>query len=439
MADLSHEQIVDYLRSTFSSFPDKRIGQNLTYSMQDIVCSAFSVFFTQSPSFLAYQNAMQKQQGHNNGASLFNIEKIPSDNHIRDILDPVPPSCVFPVFDHIVDNLNQAGLLDNFRSFSNNLVCAMDGTTFFSSKTIHCDNCNVTNHKNGTQTYSHSVITPVLVKPGSNKVISLTPEFIVPQDGHAKQDCENAAAKRWLNQYGPLLKQLGTTILGDDLYCKQPVCQRINDQGLDFILVCKPDSHPTMYQWIDEMHAMGHVQTVIKKKWNGKIHLTYTYRFVNQVPLKDGDDAMFVNWCQLIITGPNGKIRYKNSFATNFELKKSNVKAIVADGRARWKVENENNNVLKNNGYNLSHNFGHGKQFLSMTLLSLNLLAFLVHTVLDLVDQKYIAIRRDLSSRKTFFDDIRALTKYIHFDSWNHLLDFMIKGLELNHKIPPDT
>ena len=276
----------------------------------------------------------------------------------------------------------------------------------------------------------------MLVAPGNNKAISLPPEFIVPQDGHNKQDCENAAAKRWITQYAPIYKKLGITVLGDDLYCKQPICTLTLENELDFILVCKPDSHKTLYQWLEEMEALQAIETVVEKRWTGKTHHIDTYRFINQVPLRDGEDALQVNWCELTTRLPDGKILYKNSFVTNFTISKSNVKLIVADGRARWKIENENNNILKTKGYHLEHNFGHGKKHLSTLLLTFNLLAFLFHTTLQMMDEKYQQIRDDLPTRKTFFDDVRALTRYMCFDSWDALLTFMMEGLELE---VPDT
>ena len=130
---------------------------------------------------------------------------------------------------------------------------------------------------------------------------------------------------------------------------------------------------------------------------------------------------------------------YKNAFATNFEITEKNVIEIVADGRARWKIENENNNVLKTKGYHLEHNFGHGKKNLSALLMTFNLLAFLIHTVLDLMDEKYKLIRKTLPTRKTFFQDIRALTRYIWFDNWNQLMIFMLRGLKLKIPIEPEV
>lgn len=429
--------MVESLKLSIQLFPDKRTGSNKKYSFEDVGLGAFSLFFTQSPSFLVFQEAMQKKKGCNNAQSLFGVGQIPSDNHIRDLMDEVTPSYVFPVFGYIIDNLKSMGYLETFRSYSGNLLCALDGTQYFCSKKIHCQNCNTKEHKNGTTTYYHTAITPVFVCTGKDQVVSLPPEFITPQDGNIKQDCENAAAKRWLNQYAPVYKKWGVTILGDDLYCKQPITSLIHEQGLSFILVCKPDSHKTLYQWIEELQAIGDVQTVVQKSWTGKTHQIDTYRFVNGVPIRDSEDAQDVNWCELTSTQTDGKILYRNAFVTDFEISKDNVKQIVIDGRSRWKIENENNNILKNRGYHLDHNFGHGKKYLSQVLLTLNILAFLFHTVLEMVDQKYKLVRSELPTRKTFFDDIRALTRYIYFKNWESLLVFMIKGLELD--VPPDT
>ena len=140
-----------------------------------------------------------------------------------------------------------------------------------------------------------------------------------------------------------------------------------------------------------------------------------------------------VNWCEITITREDTEEQlYKNAFITDFEIAETNVEAIVRDGRARWKVENENNNVLKTKGYHLEHNFGHGSQQLASVLLSLNLLAFLFHTVLDLVDERYRAIRTELGKRSTFFQDVEALLRYLPFNTWEEVLIFMFNGLELN-------
>jgi hypothetical protein len=137
------------------------------------------------------------------------------------------------------------------------------------------------------------------------------------------------------------------------------------------------------------------------------------------------------------MTQPDGRVTYKNAFITNVHLTDGNVADVVNAGRTRWKVENENNNTLKTKGYNLEHNFGHGQQHLAALLATLNIMSLLIHTLLELFDEKYQLLRAKLPTRKTFFDDLRALTRYLYFESWEHLFTFMIEGLELDP--PPNT
>lgn len=425
--------VVDSFRASLSSLPDKRTGKNIRYEMLDAGLSAFSVFFTQTPSFLANQRKMAKTKGRNNAQSLFGVHQIPSDNHIRDLLDGVPVEHLYPVFDDILGVLKATNQLSKFRSFADTLLMPLDGTEYFSSTKIHCPHCSTRQLKSGEVRYFHTVVTPVIACPGRREVIPLVPEFIVPQDGHDKQDCENAAAKRWFQKHGERYRDLEITVLGDDLYCHQPLCERLLAEQFDFILSCLPTSHKTLYEHLEGIA----LPTVVKKRWTGKTEQTYTYRYLNQVPLRDSDDALLVNWCELVITNAKGKIIYQNAFATNHLITDDTVEAIVTAGRTRWKVENENNNTLKTKGYNLEHNFGHGQNQLAAFLAMLNILSLLFHTLLALNDTKYRLLRAHLSTRKTFFDDLRALTRYVCFDSWDHLLSFMMEGLEL--KVPADT
>jgi len=428
--------LIGHMRSVFKNLLDARTGNNTHYTMVDAALGGFSVFFTQSPSFLEFQRNMELAKGRSNASTLFKMTEIPSDNHIRNLLDPVPPKEFFPLFARIIDGLYDLDYLESYRSINGTLLVPMDGTQYFYSTKICCKNCTVKNPNKGKTNYSHTVVTPVIAAPGSHSVFPLEPEFITPQDGHDKQDCENAAAKRWLAKFGPRYRDWRISILGDDLYCKQPVCEAILGEGMSFILVCKPDSHKTLYEWVAGLETIGGVETLSVTRRHGKQLETDTYRFVNRVPLRDGKDALEVNWCELTTRNASGEVIYKNAFATNHEITKDNVAEIVLAGRTRWKVENENNNTLKTKGYHLTHNFGHGKQNLSAVMATLNLLAFLTHTVLGLMDANYQLVRQKLVTRKNFFNDLRALTRYLCFDSWTALLLFMMRGLEI---VPPDT
>jgi hypothetical protein len=425
---LTFSDVVKQLRTTFETFSDRRTGKNTSYTMTDAGLSAFSVFFMQSPSFLDFQRTMQETQGKNNAQTLFDVFQIPTDNHIRSLLDPVEPASVYPMFDFLFDGFQRAGVVDSFRTTDHRLLLALDGTQYFSSQKLQGSCCSCKTHSNGKVSYSHTAVTPVLVRPGSDKVISLAPEFVCPQDGHEKQDCEINASLRWLERKGSQFAALGTTVLGDDLYCHEPFCRALLDKRFEFILVCKPDSHKTLYEWVDDLERNGVVQAVVHKRWTGKRHEIDTYRYVDAVPLRDTDDALLVNWCEITTRAEDGKVLYRNAFATSLMIDDGNVAEVVASGRARWKIENENNNTLKTKGYHLEHNFGHGEQFLSSLLATLILLAYLVHTLLDLMDDKFCLLRQKLPSRRRLFDDMKALTTYLCFDSWEHLIDFMLEG-----------
>lgn len=419
------------IKNKFANLTDERTGKNIRYDLSDAALSAFAVFFLQNPSFLAQQINLQKAKGKNNLQTLFGAYSNPCDNQIRNLLDAVSPDELYGIFTRIFNDLHATGYFKPFEVLDGSLLIALDGVEYFSSTKIHCECCSTQEFSNGKICYSHKAITPVIVSPKQSGVIPLDPEFITPQDGHAKQDSELAAAQRWLLRKGQGLAAHNITILGDDLYSHQPHCEAIKAQNMHFILVCKQDSHATLYEWLEDFDRIGKVSTVTRNRWDGKHRIVDTYRFMNELPLRDSDDAMMVNWCELNSVRDDGKVLYFNTFVTDHLVSESNVVEIVTAGRSRWKIENENNNTLKTKGYHFEHNFGHGKNNLSSVLATLILLAFLFHTVLDHFDKCYQLLRSVLSSREMFFDDVRALTRYICFESWQQMLEFMLKGLEI--------
>lgn len=427
------EDMTGSLRQAIGTFPDKRTGKNTQYEMLDAASGAFSVFFTQCPSFLSHQQLLQQRYGLSNAKSLFGMHDIPSDNHIRNLLDPVAPGTLDAVFETCFDALVQSRHLETFRvplgDTKNNLLVALDGTEYYSSETLHCKSCLV-RKRDGQIRYCHGMVTPTIVAPGNNKVISLSPSFIIPQDGDIKQDCELKASKRWIKKHG---KKYGNevTFLGDDLYSHEPFCRGLLQSRYSFILVCKPDSHKTLYEWLK-----GITKEKVIDKWDGKSHQIYTYNYVEEVPLRDGNDSLLVNFVEVTVKDrKTGKQLYHNAFVTNHQLTDETLEVIVAAGRSRWKIENENNNTLKTKGYHLEHNFGHGKKHLASLLATMNLLAFLFHTMLEFMNEKYKLLRKVIGARKNFFHHIKILLIYHCFKSFNTLMDFMIEGLKKPHDI----
>lgn len=428
---IKFREMLEQLRLDLEAVPDPR-AENSHDALADAGLGAFAVFFMQSPSFLAHQRDLARSKGQSNLQSLFEVEEVPSDGQIRNLLDLVEPGAVTPSFWWVYDQLKERGHLAPYRGVEGSLFVSLDGATYFSSPTIHCPSCRVQVHDE-TVHYSHPVLSAVVVSPQHAQVIALPPEFILPQDGHDKQDCEQAAIKRWVQQHAGHFDAWEVTVTTDDLHSHQPLCEVLLAHQMHFLMTAKPSSHEALTTEVALLEKVeGGIHSLTTRRWTGRFHEESHYRWTQQVPLRTTADALHVNWCEVtVVNADSGERLYHNSWITSHDVNAETVAERVAAGRAHWKVENEAHNVLKNQGYHFDHNFGHGHQHLSTVLLTLLLFAFLMHTVLDLTSDRYRAVRAELGRRRTFFNDLRALTRYLLFSSWHQLLTFMYQRLEL--------
>lgn len=416
---------INFFRNKAKKFPDKRVGSNSIYKIEDITLSAFSVFHMQSPSFLQFQKDMERNEGKSNAQSLFGLNTIPSDNHIRNILDSVSATELSPMYDKQLNYLKDAKILNTYKYMGKYYPIALDGTQYYSSKKISCEKCLIRGEDEDMR-YSHQVVTPIIVSPFKTEVIPLMPEFIRNEDGTQKQDCEINASKRWLKREIPL--SLPRLLLGDDLYAHEPFCRKVIENKDSFVFVAKETSHQKMYEFIEYIEKTVELESEVITM--GKAHKKeiWKYTFLNTVPINGHKDALEINWLKIeVYSAKTEKRKYYNTFITDIEISTDNIHDIGRIGRTRWKVENENNNTLKTKGYHLEHNFGHGKEHLSELLTSMNILAFLFHTVLGLLDENYRKSKAK-RTRERFFNEIEIFTSYIYFPSWEVLMKFMSRG-----------
>jgi hypothetical protein len=368
---------------------------------------------------------MARGRNGSNCKTLFGIENIPSDNHIRDLLDPAPPELLDPCFEQTLEQMRQHGGMKDFERLGGRVLIALDGSEYFSSEKRGCPRCLTRKRSNGKTENYHTLLAATLVAPGHNRVLPLMPEFITPQDGAEKQDCERNAAKRWLERHGGRMRSLRPVYLGDALFSSQPMCAAVLAQGGDFLFVCKEDSHKTLYEYLRGAEPRQH--TVSERRMGGRTR-SYIYRWVENLPLRDGKDALNAHWLSVEVVDQAGKTTYRSAFVTSLTINPENVAEIGACARARWKIENESFNVLKNHGYHLEHNFGHGKRHLAQQFVLLNLLAFAFHTVCDSVEKLWQEARAVLSTRKGFFTDLHTITAYFLFPDWHALCSAMVQG-----------
>jgi len=411
------DELIAELKGVCAGLPDKRKGprRDGDYTMADIGLSAFSIFFMGSPSFLAHQRALEEGHGRSNCETLFGMSKIPSDNYVRQMLDGAAPAAFDPLFFRAIE---AAGPLTRFQCLGGRTLIALDGTEHFCSRKIKCRQCSTRQRSDGGTQCFHTFLGASLVAPGHKQVLPLPPQFIVPQDGAEKQDCERNAAKRWLARHGSAVAHLRPVYLGDDLFACQPIVAAIHRAGGNFIFTCKPASHQTITEYLQGVELHEHRQTICKR---GK-RTTTVYRWLSALPLRATDDAIMVNWFSIETFNDKGKRTYYNSFVTDLPVTADTVAELAACGRARWKIENETFNVLKTKGYNLEHNFGHGKETLASVFVTLNLLAFAFHTAAYLAMLAWQAAVVARGPRYRFFEHLRTITTYVVFQDWDHLL-----------------
>ena len=418
------ERHLGRLRACFERLPDPRRGRNRRYAMADIAMAALSVFFMQSPSFLAHQRALAEARARSNAHTLFGLARIPCDNHIRQLLDGVPAERFDGQFHAIVEDLQAHGALAPMRRLGGRTLIALDGTEFFRSRNIDCPNCSTRKRGDGATEHFHSMLAATLVAPGHARTLPLPPEFLAPRHGTEKQDCEREAAKRWLQRHGPRCAALRPVYLGDDLHACQPICQAMLDSGGDFLLTAKPASHKTLYEYL---HGID-LPTRRAASGKGARRRIHRYRWMGGLPIRGTGDALRVNWLQIQSAKPDGTVTYRGSFVTSLPVNRDNVAELAQCARARWKIENETFNVLKQHGYHLEHNFGHGKKTLAGVLVALNLLAFALHAACELAETLWQRARQRLGARQRLFEHLRSITAYHAFPSWTALMTLLATG-----------
>lgn len=253
------------------------------------------------------------------------------------------------------------------------------------------------------------------------------PEEIRNSDGTEKQDCEINAGKRFIKALRKDHPHLKITIGGDGLNSKQPMIEAIRNERMNFILVAKPDDHKIMMEWVEEQRKLGEVKTKQVTDAQGRLHI---YEWVNQVPLNGNQDTTEVNFFhyQLVVTDEHGnsKVNYKNSWVTDFEISETNVEELTRAGRCRWKIENECFNTLKNQGYELEHNYGHGTKNLSFNFVLLTLIAFFFHQIAELTDGLFKQCREKLGSKRHLWETVRTYVKIFVFETWEMLFRFVL-------------
>jgi hypothetical protein len=428
LKSLTLEAIVDLLGATFSTVEDPRAAEQLSYPLHDTLMSGFVMMFFQHPSLLQFQRAMEQKRGRCNLQTIFGVHDVSSDTQMREILDGVEVESVRPLLPQLWEKVRRAGWGGRFTTTlpsgqhqGTYYTVALDGSEYFRSSKIQCPHCLRQPDAKGRVHYSHMTVGATVVRAGSHQVLPLDVEEVRNATAEsAPQDCELTAGKRLIVRLRREHPQMAFIMIGDDLYSHVPFIEQLHQLRQHYVFVAKPSSHPTLMAAVAATEGTEQSQTGQWTAGIGARQTTYTYRLVRDRPLAL-ESAVRVTYVAVWEHTARGELLYHNSWVTELDVDATNVAVVVQIGRTRWKIENEQFNVHKNHGYELTHNYGHGQQTLSMVFYLLNLVAYVAHVVLALGDQLYQRCRTQ-ESRRELWNAFRTLVNVLLVKSWLHLL-----------------
>jgi len=418
---LSADALFRLVHSGFASLPDYRVG-DVEIAFTDALMSAFAMFSLKAPSLLAFD----KERAEGNLHTIYGIQRVPCDTRMREILDPISPKWLRPAFKSVFRQLQRGKALEAMTWLDGHYLLALDGTGYFSSKTIHCASCLRRVHRNGSITYAHQMLGAALIHPDQRAVIPLMPEPITNRDGTDKNDCERNAAKRFvakLRQDHPHLKFIVTE---DSLSSNAPHIETLHEHGLHYILGVKAGDHAYLFQQVQAAEHAGRV--TYYERHDRAAGVVHRFRFVNDMPLNAARTDVRVHFIEYWEVGDD-KVQHF-SWVTDLRVSKRNVYHLMRGGRARWKIENETFNTLKNQGYNFEHNYGHGEDNLSVVFAMLMMLAFLVDQTQQLGCALFQAVWAKLGSKRRLWERMRALFYDYAFASMRQLFEALLYGFK---------
>lgn len=418
---LSGDALYRFVRSTFRAVTDRRPAP--TIPLGDALMAGFAVFALKMPSLLAFDD--QRRNDEANLRSLFGLQHVPSDTQMRTILDEVDPQQLRPAFTDIFRQLQRGKALEPFVFFQGHYLLALDGTSYFSSEKIHCASCLEKKSRNGQISYSHQMLGAALVHPDIKEVIPICPEPIIKQDGDTKNDCERNASCRFFEHFRREHPKLPVIVIADALSANAPMIADLREHDMHFILNIKPGSHGFLFEQMRNASETGQARVLTLVADDGTLH---HYRWLEKASLNESNADVMVAMIEYWEIPPKGSKRPMRHFSwvTDLPTSEEIVPILVRGGRARWHIENETFNTLKNQGYHFDHNFGHGAKNLSVVFALLMMLAFLVDQTMQLCDDLFQAALKHARRKIRFWEKIRSLFQHFHLTSIRQVHELLL-------------
>ena len=431
---LSIPGLLTIVRSVFLAIPEHR-KKDVSILLPDALMSALAMFSLKYSSLLKFDEERNEEIIRSNLKNLYGINKAPCDTHMRDILDPVDPLELRPAFKLILNELQRSGKLEEYKYLGKYYLVTVDATGQYSSSNVNCPECCVKNHKNGNVSYYHQLLAAAIIHPDKKTVIPFAPEAIIKENNATKNDCELNASKRLLKHIKKEHPRLPILIVEDALHAKAPNINLLNLLDYRYIIGVKEGDHKYLFNSVQEKIKLNEDNEF--EFYNEEKKITHGFRFINNLALNKGNSDVLVNFLEYWEVNENGEPIFYATWISDIELTKDNVFEIMKAGRARWKVENEVFNTLKNQGYNFEHNYGHGDIHLATVFAMLMMLAFLIDQVQEECCELFQHAKKTFRTKTYLWTKMTALFWSYFIQDWE-VFYLSIINKHKPHVLEPD-
>lgn len=414
------DKLIKLVRDGFAEVQDFR-EDNKRYSLSNLLNLSFSMFHLKDASLSSYRDQFDVRA--ENLERIYGVTELPGDTALRQGIDQVDPAELQALFKSSLDFLKSEGGLENHRVLGKYLAVSVDGTEHYCSGAKRCPQCLVRNHRNGKQSFYHQLLGGVIVHPKQRTVFPVACEPIVLQDGSKKNDCELNASKRLIPQIRTCLGQKESILtIFDGLYINGPHIKALAEEDLRFIIGTKGKTFVDIQ--VESLRQKGQLEHC---SWETPKTVSNGY-FTNGLILNGQHQDVLVNYFEVVETDKKtGEQRFFSTWVTDLPVSSENLQELVGTARSRWKIENETFNTLKNQGYHLEHNYGHGKKNLATNFAILTFLAFLTDQIAWQLDTDFQAAKEVCKTFKMFWERIKSIFYLIPTMSMNAVYRFIVK------------
>ena len=413
------DKIIQLVRDGFQNVSDQR-RNNSSYTMPNLLSLAFAMFHLKDSSLSTFREQFSVRA--ENLSRVYGVDKLCGDTALREGIDEVPPEELQGFFKPMLNFIRAQGVLKERHVLGDFTVVSVDGTGHYCSGTKGCPQCMIKNHRNAKTTYYHQLLGAVAVHPDQSTVFPVACEAIVKQDGSTKNDCELNASKRIIPQVRKALGEEKIIAVFDALYINGPHIKALKAENMSYIIGSKGQTYVDIQ--VEHLRKGNKLQNL---NWQTEDKIC-TANFANGLILNGQHQEILTNYFEYIETDKKtGEQIFYSTWITDIEITTENIKELIAVARSRWKIENETFNTLKNQGYHLEHNYGHGKKYLATNFAILTFLAFLTDQIAQHLDKSFQEAKAVCKTFKALWEKIRSIFYLLPTMSMNAIYRFIIK------------